>query len=471
MPVDRFYKRLNAKYDAAQTTDENERHWANADHLGPNAAASPAIRRRLRARARYELENNSYAKGMILTLANDLIGTGPRLQLMTRDKEANHRIERIFNAGTREIHLAEKLRAMRLAKAGDGEAFALLTNNPRLSSPVKLDIQPVECDFFTRSESVYSVEDEAITYDQWGNPITYWKTDAHPGEFNSFVGTEAKPVDAREVIHVYRIDRPGQRRGVTELVTALHLFAMLRRFTLATLAAAETAADFAAVLYTDSPADQQAASLGEDEWFDAIPMEYRAMLTLPDGWKMNQFKAEHPQTTYAMFKEHIIMEIARCLNMPLNISIGSSKDHNFSSGRLDHLVYDKSLSVERHQWECRVMDRYFAAWMDEAAMIPGLLPDMGAFGDFDHQWHWDSRGPIDEVKAANANKINLTCGTDNRAAILSRSGRDIDTEDQMAAESFGVTVEQYREALFVTTFGGVGDADPSTAKETADEAE
>ena len=39
---------------------------------------------------------------------------------------------------------------------------------------------------------------------------------------------------------------------------ALPLFAQLRRFTLAVLSAAETAADFAGILYTDAPANGEA---------------------------------------------------------------------------------------------------------------------------------------------------------------------------------------------------------------------
>ena len=57
------------RYDAAITNDDNRRHWAAADHLSANSANSAAVRRTLRARARYEVANNSYARGIVLTLA------------------------------------------------------------------------------------------------------------------------------------------------------------------------------------------------------------------------------------------------------------------------------------------------------------------------------------------------------------------------------------------------------------------
>ncbi len=122
---------MRARYDAAVTNDDNRRHWANADGLSANSANSAEVRRILRNRSRYEVANNSYARGIVLTLANDVVGTGPRLQMLTDDAEANRRIERVHRAGRRRSDLAEKLRTMRMARATDGEAFAILTSNPR----------------------------------------------------------------------------------------------------------------------------------------------------------------------------------------------------------------------------------------------------------------------------------------------------------------------------------------------------
>ncbi len=115
---------LRARFDAAQTTAENARHWAMADALSADAAGSADVRRRLRERARYEVANNSYAKGIVLTLANDAIGTGPRLQLLAADGETNRQVEAAFGRWARAVDLAGKLRTMRMAKVTDGEAFA-----------------------------------------------------------------------------------------------------------------------------------------------------------------------------------------------------------------------------------------------------------------------------------------------------------------------------------------------------------
>ena len=85
---------VRAKFDSAQTTADNRRHWANADGLSADAAANAEVRRILRNRARYEVANNSYGRGIVLTLANDVIGTGPRLQMLTDSAEVNQTVER-----------------------------------------------------------------------------------------------------------------------------------------------------------------------------------------------------------------------------------------------------------------------------------------------------------------------------------------------------------------------------------------
>lgn len=140
---------VRGKYDSALTTDNNRRHWANADGLSANAANAPEVRRILRNRARYEVANNSYARGIVLTLANDIVGTGPRLQLLTEDAEANRQIERAFNQWAKTIGLAEKLRTLRMAQAQDGEAFAVLVSNPGLEASIQLDLRLVEAEQVT----------------------------------------------------------------------------------------------------------------------------------------------------------------------------------------------------------------------------------------------------------------------------------------------------------------------------------
>jgi len=415
---------IKARYDAAATTDDNRRHWANADSLSAKAANSAEVRRILRNRARYEVANNSYARGIVLTLANDCIGTGPRLQMLAPNAEANRSVEYEFLRWSHAVSLAEKLRTMRIARAQDGEAFAVLTSNPRLPTQVKLDLRLIEADqVSTPGFQVGNANAvDGIVFDENGNPVEYHVLRNHPGDANYALTMQYDRLPAESVIHWFCCDRPGQVRGIPEITPALPLFAQLRRFTLAVLAAAETAADFAGILYTDAPPGGEADAA---EPFEPIELEQRALLTMPGGWKMSQLQAEQPSTTYAEFKHEILNEIARCLNMPFNIAVGNSSGYNYASGRLDHQTYHKAIRVEQSHLECIVLDRILAAWLDEAVLVPGLWPDdLGPFADWPHQWFWDGGEHVDPAKEATAQATRLASHTTTLAYEYARQGRD-----------------------------------------------
>jgi lambda family phage portal protein len=436
-------RRISAAYDAAQDSVHNERHWANADNLSAAAANGPAIRRKLRSRARYEAqESNSYAKGICLTLANDTIGTGPRLQMLTTNREANLRIERHFTRWADAVGLAEKLRLSRLARAIDGEAFLWMITNPKLRTQIQLDLRPIEADQVTTPflDPLSRNTVDGIEFDGAGNPTVYHVLKEHPGALGWFAATgQVDRVPADQVIHLFRVDRPGQCRGVPEITPALPLFAQLRRFTLATLAAAETAASFGGVVYTDSNALE---SVANTEPLDPIELEMRQFLTLPAGWKMGQIKSENPSTTYDMFKREILNEIARCLNMPRNIAAGDSSAYNYASGRLDHQTYYRSIRVDQAYYEVHCLDRILRAWLDEAVLIPGLLPDdAGPIEEWDWQWMWPGQEHVDPAKEATAQATRLASGTATLAREYARAGLDWEAEMRQRAKEVALARE------------------------------
>jgi len=199
-------RRLRARFDSAATTDDNRRHWANADALSPDSAASPEVRRTLRMRCRYEIANNSYARGIVLTLANDTVGTGPRLQMLTDNDAGNSEVEREFDRWARAVGLAEKLRTMRMARCQDGEAFAILVNNPVLDHPVKLDLRLVEADQVTSPYGglLDATEVDGIQLDEFGNPVGYRVLAEHPGALYRRLREEYFAIPASHMIHVFR---------------------------------------------------------------------------------------------------------------------------------------------------------------------------------------------------------------------------------------------------------------------------
>lgn len=429
---ERIVRVVHAKYDAAQTSTDSYKHWANADDLSANSANSPAVRKTLRKRARYEVANNSYLKGIVLTLANDTIGTGPRLQLTGVDRTAAQAVEELFRDWCQDIGLAEKLRTMRVAKAVDGEAFALLVSAPG-GDGVTLDLRLIEAEMIASPDLFATDSVDGIYLDAAGRPVRYHVLDQHPGETGVFT-TAGRDVQAADMLHVYRADRPGQARGIPELTPCLELVAHLRRFTVATVLSAEAIANIAGVMETEAASEDERQE-AEDEAFEPIEMERGAFMTLPAGYKMSQIKAETPSTIYAEFKHEVLNEIARCLNMPFNIAAGNSAGYNYSSGRLDHQMYYKAIRIEQDYTGRAIMDRVFAAWLHEARLV-GILPAPVAEGaTVHHQWFWDGTEHVDPRKEADAAEIRLRTLTTSLATEYARLGKDWEVEvGQIARE-------------------------------------
>lgn len=464
-------RRVVAKYDAAQTGRDNSKHWSMADSLSAAAANSPEVRRILRTRARYEVANNSYASGMIQTLANDTIGTGPALQMLSGNDLADSQVEESFWSWMQAIGLPQKLRTMRMAKAVDGEAFLRLYYDGSINHPVKLGVRLYEADQIAspigRSASV-----DGINLDQYGNPLSYLVLRKHPGD-TGLIGSygDAETVGASLMIHLFRADRPGQARGVPEITPALMLYPKLRRMTLAVLDAAETAANIAGLIQT------QAVNGDPDEVepLDTFDIERNTLMTLPKGWGLSQLRAEQPTTTYGMFKREIINEIARCLNMPYNVAAGDSSSYNYASGRLDHKVYYKSLRVDQSQIEAACLDRIFAEWWRVAVLLTrtdqaDVLPP--SLAEFDrmpaHEWRWDGDEHVDPLKEANAAVTLLEAGLLTEAEYHARRGKDWEDQQQQRARELGVSVAELQELTRKKLFSGgaspVTEPDPTEAE-------
>lgn len=499
-PLRREPARIRAKYDAAQTVTYNSGHWANADQLSPDAAASAAVRRKLRSRSRYEaIENNGYLKGMVLTLANDTVGRGPKLQItdarITRPRRRF--LERRWAAWSKAVQLRDKLWRLRVAKIVDGEGFAVLANNPRNRHPLALDLRIVEADQVATPmigfENTVGNEIDGVRFDSFGNASEYHLLRNHPGNNIAVAAftTEGDWVPADLVVHWYRRER-GWLRGIPETAPSLPLCALLRRYTLAVVLAAETAASFAGALETESGANPLAYTDGEGTTdYDIPPMDTfqieKGMFTaLPYGYKLTQLKPEQPSGMYDGFVQALLLEIARPLMIPHNRAISTSKDSNMASAVVDEHAYKAGIEFERSSGESAVLEPLLGAWWTEGRLTGGyfdepLLADDGRLmNDFrptmlenpslaeppEHVWRWDMVGvehtdPLKVEKAwAEAHANGFVTDRDIQER---RYNRDLDEWADEMAEGLAM-----RAALGL---GGPGAEDAALVPDDGDEDE
>lgn len=443
----RAFSDLLASYDAAEPSRALDGHWARAKTQSANDAASPAVRRRLRDRARHEVANNSTAKGIVLTLANDVVGTGPRVQFQSqqqRNRAALRVLEDSWREWSAEVDLVEKIRTLFTARVVDGEGVARFIGESPGASPVRLDLVVFEADRLTSPSAGPAIDPQdidGVILDRWGRPREYTVARYHPAEVGlTGLAREFDRIRPDQCVHYFRQDRPEQARGIPYLTPALNLFALLRRFTLATVLAAETAANIAAVIHSDVGFDV----VGDEE--DGPPIDpgqlvefaNAMLLNLPPGHRIEQMKAEHPTTAFEAFRRAMIVEIARCLNMPANVALGDSSSYNYASGRLDHQTYDGQIRIERATLERKVLDRVFRKWLANALTTSAALPAnvrSSLLGDptVSAVWHWPAREHVDPLKEAQAAAARKDAGLLTDREYFASRGMDWEEQYEQAA--------------------------------------
>jgi len=460
-------KQIHAKFDLAQTTSENKRHWANADSLSARAAASYSVRRIIRLRSRYEAENNSWYAGILRTAVNHIVGNGPRLQMLTEDVEANRRIEKAFRRWASKIDLADMLRTIVEAYWRDGEVFVMRADKPQ-NFPMTLDLRTLEADQISNpwQASVYSdpFTDDGIQFDKSLNEIQIYVYNQHPGSNVPISTLDGAWYSSREVLHLFRADRPGQTRGIPRATPALQTLPIMRRQELATLYSAETAANFAMYLKSNSPALDPTASPAD---FAEIEIARNMLTTLPAGWEIGQVEPKQPGPLYEMFQRQALQSFSRCTNMPYTLAAGTGKDANFSSFKGDMKnVWEPEVKCEQSRVEFSIIEPVFQWFLESAIYTPGLLDGLPQFGECDHKWHWPPLPELDALDAANAASVRLSTGQSTPTEEHARRGQDWDTESVRAAGDFGVPVEVYKRAVFAKTFDSTASAPTATSVTT-----
>jgi len=445
-------QQVNATYDAAQQSDDTKNYWAAADDYDADSANSRTVRQTLVKRSRYEVGNNGFAAGIASTWATDLIGRGPSLRMQTASAGFNTMVETAWHYWTKAIQFRRKLWCMAHALDVDGEGLGVIRLAKTINDPVKLDLRLYETEHCQTPLLGYNEPGriDGIWFDEHGTPTHYDILREHPGSMSySPTMLEPEKVPARFVLHWFKLKRPGQHRGVPQSTSTLNVGAAARRWREATLAAAETAADFTMFLRTQFQPDE----LDEAQPFSTLEIQKRMMTALPNAYEPFQMRAEQPNATFDSFHRALINEQARPKSMPFNKAACDSSDYNYASGRLDHQTYYGSLDVDRDDCNDLVMDPLFSVWFDAAVIYYGWLggnPDVLTPAAKAHLWDWPKHAVADVKTEAVANDTQLKNNSKSLSALYSEAGKDYDDEVVKQAQSNGITPDQQRQINMLT---------------------
>jgi capsid protein len=440
---------IQARYDNAIPTPENIRNWINVDYYSAKTANNYIARRQLRIRSRYEVANNPFLFGITTSNASDLIGTGPTLQILTRDNRYNDEVEQAWKSWCDCVGFVGKLNTIKLAKTVDGEGFIVFKTYEGLDNPVKLYPCDIEADQVTtpmpanlQEYWVDGMQLDPVT----GQPTKYAVLAQHPGDMYFESPLDFKWVDKQFVCQWFVKFRPGQVRGIPVFTSSLDLFNDMRGFRNSVMQNAKLVAQHTVMLETEAPADTGDEDL-EYEPFKRVPINNGMQTVLPAGMKASTLDPKQPGTSYQMFQIQCITEACRPLSYPVNLALGTSQDFNFSSAKLDHINYRHSLTVEREDCNKTILARSFQAWYTEAVLCGAIraydgmkLPPL--------EWHWPGFEPLDAQADADADHSRLSNGTLTWREFWAKRGfdwRDVMAQQQREREEIDTLGLQFGE--------------------------
>jgi lambda family phage portal protein len=429
---------LETAFDGASGSHRN----ANRRYLPGDAnSALRTAAKRLRYSARHMDRNHPLAHRGISVLAANLIGGGIIPAVAGVKGARRDRLQEVVNAhcDTPKIDVAGRQNLYGLqstavkAAVRDGESLMVRRRaKAKEGLPLPFQISVLECDYF--DERVHgrlpngNVGIEGVEVNAAGAVVAYHLYDHHPGDMTVFSTNTSTRYPAEDVVHLYRIDRPGQAHGVSWLAPVIVRLGDFEDTKDAYILRQKIAACFAAFVTRGAgagdPQDVDATRAGNRlETVEPGMIEY-----LDDGDKV-EFGAPPVVGDLAVFFQVNGRDIAAGLGITYEALTGDLSGVNFSSGRMGWLEMYRNLTSWTEQMLMPQMCGKIGQWILDGLRLMASVP---AQCRIDHvPPRREMIDPANELKAA-AQAARDGLGT--RSRFLRGQGFDPETVDRERAE-------------------------------------
>lgn len=323
------------------------------------------------------------------------------------------------------------------AVAADGEVLVRIIARPE--TPLGFVLQVMEADHLDDTRDTLggaatgNVIYQGIEYDRRGVVQAYWLYPQHPGNGRVMVAQNTSVrVPAREIVHVFRQDRPGQLRGVSWFAPVAVALRDWTEHQDAKLTQQKIAACFAVMRTGVQPDDNDAPLLGD-----------RAT-TIQPGRIENLMPGEgiatvEPPTVqgYDEFSRVSLRAVAAGLGITYESLTGDLSGVNFSSGRMGRLEMDRNVSA----WQWLMLIPQFCERI--GAEIAGQLR-MKYSAQFGVEWTPPQRFIVDPNREVQAMVASMEAGLSSRQGNIRALGYDPEdvrreqVEDKEADEAAGL---------------------------------
>lgn len=444
--------------------------WSPAPYSA-DAALLPELGT-LRDRSRDLIRNNGVAAGSIQTQVDNVIGTGPRLcatpdyralgktgpegkawaEAWSNDTEAKFRswAETTECDAAAQLNLAALTTQVFRGGLANGEALALPLWIERDRSIWKTRLMLVESDRLSNPNLARDTMTQrgGIELDEYGRPLFYNIRTTHPGDiFWMFSGIQWKwdriPAETdwgrKRVLHIHDKERSGQTRGKPLLSAVLAQFKMLDHYQRVSLQTAVAGTMIAAFMETPLGSEQVAELMGADISDDKFksflqyqnqytaPIRSAAVIPLPPGSQMREFKPSQPTDMFDPFVSAIARQIGAGIGMPYELVMKDFSKSNYSSARAALLEAWRFFNGRRKWMEDLWLGPVYALWLEEAVNAgivdaPGFYENHYAYARC--RWVWPGRGWVDPVKEIEAAKLRIETGISTLEKECAEQGDD-----------------------------------------------
>jgi lambda family phage portal protein len=431
-------------------------------------------RNTLIARSRDLYKNNSIGRGAIQNLTQSSVGSGLRCQPRIDRKylglpdeiadEWEHNTEKEFNLWAEDdrcdirktcnFYELQKLAFQNYLTAG--EVFVLLPTRNEINQPYDLRINLIEPDLI-RNPNLLDINNvsifDGIRFDKFGSPISYFILDKHPDD-NLFTQDNFKEVYAygksgrRNVIHVYKPDRPGQLRGLPFLTPVIDIVKNITKYTDAYLQKQIVNSLYTVfirseqALLPDTVVPQSQQILTEQEKQYSYELGPGAIIGLAPGEEIQTATPGGSDPSYDAYVLAGLKQIAIGLNIPYEV-FAKHFQASYSAARAAILDFTKLVKSERDWLSYKFNKPIYKEFLTEA-ILKGRITADGFFDDpaiaqawLGTVWNGSTMGQIDPVKETKAYEMQVNNGFITRQDATSHlNGSNWESNmDQIAMEN------------------------------------
>ena len=426
-----------ASFDAGKY-GKRTKGW-RAHMTSPNSAAGPYLSR-LVARSRDLVRNAPYARSAVQKIASNTVGTGLRTKIRLKDERRRAEALALWQAwsgtpecdsgGLLDLPGIQDLTMQEVPEAGE---FLIRRrwrrSTDQLAVPMQLELLEAEFLDITKDEELSGGRRivQGVEFDELGRRVAYWLHREHPGEVGGLRGFQDPiRVRARDVIHVLRVERAGQVRGVPWGASCALRLKDLDDYFDAQLLRQKIAACFTGFVKTPSPDSMPSPTGAEGEESTAVStpgLSSRilpgALQHLPPGWDIELSKPPGVDSIQE-YSAQTLREIAAGFGVSYEVLSGDYSQLNFSSGRMGWIEFHRNVTRWQRLMVIPQLCQRIWLWFLEAAIVAGKLPDE----PIPVSWTPPRREMIDPVKETAAMKLAIRNGLMTVSEALMMLGQD-----------------------------------------------